>query len=26
VLGLPKDPGIDATTAFKDLKVGTQGG
>ena len=24
VLGLPKDPGIDATTAFKDLKVGTQ--
>ena len=26
VLGLPKDPGIDATTAFKDLKIGTQGG
>lgn len=24
VLGLPKDPGIDSTTAFKDLKVGTQ--
>ncbi len=24
VLGLPKDPGIDAKTAFKDLKVGTQ--
>jgi acyl-CoA dehydrogenase len=26
VLGLPKDPGIDSTTAFKDLKVGTQTG
>ncbi len=24
VLGLPKDSGIDSTTAFKDLKVGTQ--
>ena len=24
VLGLPKDPGIDSTTAFRDLKVGTQ--
>ncbi len=24
VLGLPKDPGIDATTPFRDLKVGTQ--
>jgi acyl-CoA dehydrogenase len=24
VLGLPKDPGIDAKTAFKDLLVGTQ--
>jgi acyl-CoA dehydrogenase len=24
VLGLPKDPGIDTTSAFKDLKVGTQ--
>jgi alkylation response protein AidB-like acyl-CoA dehydrogenase len=24
VLGLPKDPGIDSKTAFKDLKVGTQ--
>jgi alkylation response protein AidB-like acyl-CoA dehydrogenase len=24
VLGLPKDPGIDSVTAFKDLKVGTQ--
>ncbi len=24
VLGLPKEPGIDTTTAFKDLKVGTQ--
>jgi acyl-CoA dehydrogenase len=24
VLGLPKDPGIDTTTAFKDLLVGTQ--
>jgi len=23
VLGLPKDPGIDTTTAFKDLRVGT---
>ena len=24
VLGLPKEPGIDSTTPFKDLKVGTQ--
>jgi acyl-CoA dehydrogenase len=24
VLGLPKDPGIDSKTPFKDLKVGTQ--
>ena len=24
VLGLPKDPGIDTTTPFRDLKVGTQ--
>ena len=24
VLGLPKDPGIDSKTAFKDLLVGTQ--
>ncbi len=24
VLGLPKDPGIDSTTPFKDLTVGTQ--
>ncbi len=24
VLGLPKDPGIDTTSPFKDLKVGTQ--
>jgi alkylation response protein AidB-like acyl-CoA dehydrogenase len=24
VLGLPKEPGIDSVTAFKDLKVGTQ--
>ena len=24
VLGLPKDPGVDSTTPFKDLKVGTQ--
>jgi alkylation response protein AidB-like acyl-CoA dehydrogenase len=24
VLGLPKDPGIDATTPFRDLRVGTQ--
>lgn len=24
VLGLPKDPGIDSVTAFKDLRVGTQ--
>jgi alkylation response protein AidB-like acyl-CoA dehydrogenase len=24
VLGLPKDPGVDSVTAFKDLKVGTQ--
>jgi acyl-CoA dehydrogenase len=23
VLGLPKDPGVDTTTPFKDLKVGT---
>ncbi len=26
VLGLPKDPGIDTTTPFRDLKVGTQQG
>ncbi|MCB1004652.1 MAG: acyl-CoA dehydrogenase, partial [Acidimicrobiales bacterium] len=26
VLGLPKDAGIDSTTPFKDLKVGTQAG
>jgi alkylation response protein AidB-like acyl-CoA dehydrogenase len=26
VLGLPKDPGIDSTTPFRELKVGTQGG
>jgi alkylation response protein AidB-like acyl-CoA dehydrogenase len=26
VLGLPKDPGIDSTSAFRDLKVGTQKG
>ena len=26
VLGLPKDLGIDSTSAFKDLKVGTQKG
>jgi alkylation response protein AidB-like acyl-CoA dehydrogenase len=26
VLGLPKDPGIDSKTAFKDLRVGTQAG
>jgi acyl-CoA dehydrogenase len=26
VLGLPKDVGIDTTSAFKDLKVGTQTG
>ena len=26
VLGLPKDPGIDTTTPFRDLKVGTQPG
>jgi len=26
VLGLPKDAGIDATTPFRDLKVGTQKG
>jgi acyl-CoA dehydrogenase len=25
VLGLPKDPGIDSTTPFRDLRVGTQG-
>jgi acyl-CoA dehydrogenase len=24
VLGMPKDPGIDSTTPFRDLKVGTQ--
>jgi hypothetical protein len=24
VLGLPKEPGIDSTSPFKDLKVGTQ--
>jgi alkylation response protein AidB-like acyl-CoA dehydrogenase len=24
VLGLPKDPGVDSVTPFKDLKVGTQ--
>ena len=24
VLGLPKDPGIDSTTPFRDLVVGTQ--
>jgi acyl-CoA dehydrogenase len=24
VLGLPKDPGIDSKSAFRDLKVGTQ--
>lgn len=24
VLGLPKDPGIDSTTPFRDLRVGTQ--
>jgi alkylation response protein AidB-like acyl-CoA dehydrogenase len=24
VLGLPKEPGIDTTSAFRDLKVGTQ--
>ena len=24
VLGLPKEPGIDSTTPFRDLKVGTQ--
>jgi acyl-CoA dehydrogenase len=24
VLGLPKEPGIDTTSAFKDIKVGTQ--
>jgi acyl-CoA dehydrogenase len=23
VLGLPKDPGIDSTSPFRDLKVGT---
>ncbi len=26
VLGLPKEPGIDSVSAFKDLKVGTQKG
>ena len=26
VLGLPKEPGIDTTSPFKDLKVGTQTG
>jgi acyl-CoA dehydrogenase len=26
VLGLPKEPGIDTTTPFRDLKVGTQPG
>jgi acyl-CoA dehydrogenase len=26
VLGLPQDPGIDTTTPFRDLKVGTQPG
>ena len=26
VLGLPKDPGIDSTTPFRELKVGTQKG
>jgi acyl-CoA dehydrogenase len=24
VLGLPKEPGIDSTTPFRELKVGTQ--
>jgi hypothetical protein len=24
VLGLPKDTGIDVTSPFKDIKVGTQ--
>jgi hypothetical protein len=24
VLGMPKDPGVDTTSAFKDLLVGTQ--
>jgi hypothetical protein len=24
VLGMPKDPGIDSKSAFKDLLVGTQ--
>lgn len=24
VLGLPKDPGIDTTSPFRELKVGTQ--
>jgi len=24
VLGLPKEPGIDSTSPFRDLKVGTQ--
>ena len=26
VLGLPKEPGIDSTSPFRDLKVGTQTG
>jgi hypothetical protein len=26
VLGLPKEPGIDSTSPFRDLKVGTQKG
>ncbi|MBA2624094.1 MAG: acyl-CoA dehydrogenase family protein [Acidimicrobiia bacterium] len=26
VLGMPKDPGIDSKTPFRDLKVGTQSG
>jgi hypothetical protein len=26
VLGLPKEPGIDSVSPFKDLKVGTQKG
>jgi alkylation response protein AidB-like acyl-CoA dehydrogenase len=26
VLGLPKEPGIDSTSPFKDLRVGTQAG
>jgi len=24
VLGLPKEPGVDKNTPFRDLKVGTQ--